>query len=341
MTVLDELVPEPLHRWDAAVLARLRSEGKSENVFFEFKATFDGAEVEKTVCAFANRMGGYLLFGATADPDNRLKAFPGLESGKDWPKLVSDWVVGHISPLPAWDAVSVDSPDRPGRPVVVVRVEESTSTPHIVTSSGTIYRREPAGSYPVKDGATLDVLIRGGVSGTDYARSRADKVHGAHWGAQDGWPPSAWVVRVALVPMPAVGPAALAGLLTRAGMAGAAEVFTEEGWRDLRPLRLAEDHVMFVGGYAIGARYTDGTLFAARAWPTSYVGAESIYVCAAHLLAAAGAQAGVHQVLMDLRLWGADKLYLTPTITGGSGHPAGPIAQSPWEWSRNRGNLTR
>jgi len=61
VTLLDDLVPEPLHRWDVAVLERLRREDKGETLFFEFKELFDCGEVERHVCAFANRLGGFLL----------------------------------------------------------------------------------------------------------------------------------------------------------------------------------------------------------------------------------------------------------------------------------------
>lgn len=162
MTTLDDLVAEPLQSWDAALLVRLRTDGKSETLFFEFKSVFDCADVEKTVCAFANRLGGFLLLGVEADTaDNRITRFPGL-SPDDWLRRVSDCIMGHVSPLPTWDTVAIASPDAPERLIVVTRVEESVNTPHLVVRTGRIYVRNPAGSDPVSDRATLDTLIARG-----------------------------------------------------------------------------------------------------------------------------------------------------------------------------------
>jgi hypothetical protein len=126
MSQLDDLVPHPLQSWTPDVLSQLRAEGKGETLFFEFKSVFDCGDVEKTVCAFANRLGGFLIIGAEARAsDNTLVAFPGLEEGTEWSRRVTDCVVGHVSALPDWDSVQIRSRDHPDRVVCVTRVEES------------------------------------------------------------------------------------------------------------------------------------------------------------------------------------------------------------------------
>ena len=138
MTLLDDLVPEPLQTWTPGVLDRLRAHGQIETLFFEFKSEWDGSEVGRTVRAFANRLGGFLLFGVTAKrPANTIDSFPGLKPA-DWLLEVTHNVVGHVSPLPIWDTVQIPSPDDPSRFVVVTRGEQSGRTPHIVTTSGRI-----------------------------------------------------------------------------------------------------------------------------------------------------------------------------------------------------------
>ena len=69
MALLDDLVPEPIQRWDSVVLSRLRDDSKGETLFFEFKSTHDCDAIEKAVCAFANRLGGFLLLGGRPGVD--------------------------------------------------------------------------------------------------------------------------------------------------------------------------------------------------------------------------------------------------------------------------------
>ena len=236
MTLLDDLVHEPLQDWDPALLERLRADGKGETLFFEFKSEFDCADVEKTVCAFANRLGGFLLFGVEASrPDNRLGNFVGV-APQDWLRRVSDCIVGHVSPLPVWDSVQIDSPDVPGRLVVITRVEASHRTPHIVARTGRVYVRNPAGSDPVTDKATLDALIARGTGGAEACASRAALIH-AERPASDllSPPPDAVFVDLVAVPSPPLADGAFGSLLTHAGYLASSSIFPSPDLNDLRP----------------------------------------------------------------------------------------------------------
>lgn len=91
-----------------------------------------------------------VALGATATA-GRLSGFSGLERGREWVREVSNAVVGHISPLPAWNLAPVPSPECADRDVVVVRVPASDRTPHVRTADGVIYQRSPGEtSEPVK-----------------------------------------------------------------------------------------------------------------------------------------------------------------------------------------------
>lgn len=159
MAILDDLVPVPLQRFGPETLKSLRSDGKCEGLYFEFKSEWKPDDVTRCVCAFANQRGGYLMFGIATKADGCIESMPGLEPGPEYPLLAKDRIVGHISPLPVWDAVAVASPDDATRPILVIRVEESPRPPHVVTTSVNHYLRTPSACDPITDRATFDALF--------------------------------------------------------------------------------------------------------------------------------------------------------------------------------------
>jgi len=100
--VLDEMLPAI----DTGTLAKLLElppdERPVEDLFYEFKEVWTPKHVGKTVAAFANTMGGFLMFGAKAVA-GRLDSFPGLKRGPEWPLLVANNIVGNVSALPHWE----------------------------------------------------------------------------------------------------------------------------------------------------------------------------------------------------------------------------------------------
>ena len=123
MSVLEDLFPIPLTEYSAATLEQLHAEGKCESLYLELKSEWKPEDITRCVAAFANADGGLLLFGVSQNPDGCIAGFPGLEAGPEYPLLAKDRIVGHISPLPAWNAVEVPSPDSPERRVLLIRVE--------------------------------------------------------------------------------------------------------------------------------------------------------------------------------------------------------------------------
>jgi len=144
-----EFEVEPLARLDALVAG-------GEGPLTEFKAEMpaDGDEskrrVMKTVAAFANGVGGYILFGVSDAGE-----VVGLTSAASDPQardrlagLVSAW----IAPLPGFAIDVLPATDRPGRSVVILTVQEGTRPPY---AAGTLptnyvyYARRGATSFPI------------------------------------------------------------------------------------------------------------------------------------------------------------------------------------------------
>jgi Putative DNA-binding domain len=336
VTLLDDLVPERIQAWDAALLNRLRTEDKGETLFFEFKETFDCESIEKAVCAFANRLGGFLVLGVTARPvDNTIDRYPGLEKGVDWLRRMSDCVVGHVSPLPSWDTVQIPSPDDPNRNVIVTRIEASSLTPHVLARNGRIYLRSPAGSDPVTDKATIDSLVARGIGGSRLASHRADSIHAARPGAELLMTPggTSFVIQVLSEPWPALPEDALMNLLSTTGRAGAGTVFAHPAVRGLAPKGHREDRVLLVAGPKAAARYTDGTVFVQEVSIASYLGVRVFSELLKGVLEASRDQIPTaHQVRLDVRIIGAASIRLDEDGSGAT-PSSRPLSTDLWQWA--------
>jgi hypothetical protein len=261
MSLLDEIVPTPLHSFTTHTLNDLRSAGKQEGLCLELKEKWPAGGVGKTICAFANAFGGFLIIGATQKPDGKIDRFLGVDPKQEWPLRIKDQVVGHISPLPVWDAVTVTSPDDPKTIVAIVRVEASDATPHVLTDSGVIYLRSPAASDPVKDKATLDQLVARGSGGEDRLLARRDQLlltPVATNPVSEGG--EGWRIEVAAIPSPQVGHA-YGSILTTSGYPAAGEVFIGPATHPPTPVRPLEDGVLLKSGRYELARFNDGSVF--------------------------------------------------------------------------------
>lgn len=269
MSLLDEIVPTSLHTFTPQTLDALRTAGKQEGLYFEFKGQWPATGVAKTVCAYANAYGGFLVLGATQTADAKIDRFPGLDPSIEWPLRIKDQVVGHVSSLPVWDAVSVTSPDNPPAKVAVVRVEASDQTPHVVTDSGIIYQRTPGGSDPVKDKATIDQLVARGsgvqarLSGRIVELCRTPLVKSA-WAAEAGWR-----LEVAAIPVPSILRSHSA-ILTKSGYEAAGAVFQGLPSGAPIPVRPMEDGVLLRSDRYEVARYDDGSVYGRLIIPPNY-----------------------------------------------------------------------
>jgi len=114
-------------------------EGEDETLFVEHKANLDGEgwNVAKAIASFANTLGGWVLVGV-ADNAVGTWTFDGQEGFVDRVRELA--VAPRIGPMPSFSAMvrKLDEGE-----VGVIRVYESSDTPHIL-SDGTVVIREPA-----------------------------------------------------------------------------------------------------------------------------------------------------------------------------------------------------
>jgi hypothetical protein len=336
MSVLDDLLPHVSTEVLAAMLARPPDDRPFENLFFEFKSQV--VHVDKSVAAFANAEGGAIFYGATSD-NARLTGFPGLPElprGEEWPLIVNNLVLGHISPLPAWEPIVVPSPTT-GSPVVVVRVPRSTRGPHVLCKNGAIYLRSPGGSSdPISDRATLDVLIaRGRTAGARVAERIAD----FHTVPESPVAPGEWCFSAVAVPLP-YGGAPQSWLLTRSGCESAPHLFMPSSYLpDCKGTELLEDGVALDFGSCRMAIFTDGTV---HIWWETPRNDKTIPVPALmgtlielFVVQSRKFDPPVHEIALDVWLQAADV-----TLREGSfDYPSGRRAMAPRRWrARDEGS---
>lgn len=131
-----------------------RMVGLDETLFVEHKKGIGSEESFKlvqAVAAFANTAGGWILIGVhggavvTGSED---QPWAGQRDAPTLVDVVRTQLRGRIDPLPAFEAKTVGHRDGP---VGVVRVYESSDTPHVVLDTGAVYVREVAGIRDASD----------------------------------------------------------------------------------------------------------------------------------------------------------------------------------------------
>lgn len=176
---VSELLPaafEDLAR--AHVGAIVESVGEErESLFFERKRSVTPATLAKSCAAFANTYGGLLIVGIEDETD----VLVGVQRIAEPQVWVKDVLRPHVLPMPAFRARWLPLNESSDLGVLLVLVEESTTTPHLITRSGVIYVRNPGSSdpVPVNDQARLLDLTRRGREARHEAESRVKRHLGA------------------------------------------------------------------------------------------------------------------------------------------------------------------
>jgi hypothetical protein len=156
-----EILPRPFLELTlddvAQIVADHREEG--ETLFFERKAEVSGNSLAKACSAFGNTLGGLLVVGVADDDGALVEIEPRASEAQLW---VKDTLRGLVLPMPPFRARWMET--NGDRGLLVVLVEESSTTPHLLTRSGAIYVRSPGSSDPVPiadQRRLLDLTARG------------------------------------------------------------------------------------------------------------------------------------------------------------------------------------
>lgn len=156
-----ELLPRPFDQLVVDDVATIVAGGgeERESLVLELKAELRRDLVAKSCAAFANTIGGLLVVGVPDDSDELRGVDDEIGEAQLW---VKDVLRSRVLPLPPFRARRLDLED--GRWLFLILVEESSTTPHLLTGQGAIYVRNPGSCDPRPlgdQGLLLDLLHRG------------------------------------------------------------------------------------------------------------------------------------------------------------------------------------
>ncbi len=177
-------IPSPLvfdkgfHDITISDLESLITNEVAEGLFIEYKRAWpENRKVAASVCSFANAHGGYLAIGIRADKDhNKPVEITGIDLEEGLNDRVKNIVLANVHPVPIFESRVIEIPTNTNKAVLLVRVEESSESPHILIRSGVIYVRNPSGSDPIPadDRYTVDQLYRRGERAESLVQAQID-----------------------------------------------------------------------------------------------------------------------------------------------------------------------
>ncbi|MGD0166910.1 MAG: ATP-binding protein [Gaiellaceae bacterium] len=175
-----ELLPKSLNDLTFEdVEAIVHDAGKpGESLYLEWKIELTNDGIAKACAAFANTYGGFLIVGV--DDDGKVVGF--TKKPGDEQLWVKEILRSRLVPMPAFRARFLARKGEKERGVLLVLVEESSTTPHLLAKAGTIYVRSPRSSdpVPITDQARLVDLVRRGREARDHAVARATESVSEH-----------------------------------------------------------------------------------------------------------------------------------------------------------------
>jgi Schlafen, AlbA_2 len=139
---------------DETALERLAAHG--EDLFVERKQAIPNDGIGRTVAAFANSLGGWLLLGVADDGTPVGFSPPGRADPQAY---IGQLLAVEVDPLPPYVAAARQIT---GIPILVVRVFESADTPHLLRATGALVVRTTRGTETVAGQRLLLELARRG-----------------------------------------------------------------------------------------------------------------------------------------------------------------------------------
>lgn len=152
--VLDGIRRLALADLDEHALEQLAAHG--EDLFVERKQAIPRDGIGRTVAAFANSLGGWLLLGVADDGTPVGFSPPGRADPQAY---IGQLLAAEVDPLPPYLAAVRQIK---GTAILVIRVFESADTPHLLRTTGALVVRTTRGTEAVTDQRLLLELARRG-----------------------------------------------------------------------------------------------------------------------------------------------------------------------------------
>jgi len=154
---------KPRSQLGVADLEELLADGAVENLRLEFKLKVpDKLDTLKKLSSFANTFGGFMVVGAEAEKDGRIKGLPGVDVEPGYKQKVVDWCSSSASP-PFYVEVSdpIPAPNSSTKVCYVVYTAESEVAPHFLNGRNGVWVRTDEFSKTVQVQLATELELRG------------------------------------------------------------------------------------------------------------------------------------------------------------------------------------
>ncbi len=171
-----ELLPQRFEALSLADIETILDESEDESLYLEWKSDPSAKTIAKSCAAFANALGGLFIIGV-----DKTRKIVGVENPpREVQVLIKDVLRSHVLPMPSFSAREL--PLGNGRSLLLVMLEESSTTPHLLAHTGVIYVRNPGSSdpVPIANQTQLLELITRGRESRDNAERRAYEINEQH-----------------------------------------------------------------------------------------------------------------------------------------------------------------
>ena len=128
-------IPDEVDKWTEGKILDILKEGFDEDESLEFKETLniETKKIPKTVCAFANSIGGTFVFGISDDREKSASdRIIGIEKSEDIKKKINDQLQNIRPNIPIqfvnFKKNYIDLEN--GKVIVIVKIEQSSMAPH-------------------------------------------------------------------------------------------------------------------------------------------------------------------------------------------------------------------
>lgn len=159
------MIPNELNEWNYELIKKLVSQGFFETDKFDFKEDSPHKKdekgkdrLEKSVCAFANTEGGFLVFGIKDGTHSLKDKLSGIDPQRDFPREFGDKII-NIEPNIYYEFKNppIKLPHNSNF-IHVVKIPQSPERPHR-TTKGEFYFRTNRGNVPMSYQQIKDSFI--------------------------------------------------------------------------------------------------------------------------------------------------------------------------------------
>ncbi|MFC2093674.1 helix-turn-helix domain-containing protein [Bacteroidota bacterium] len=112
----------------------------SENAYLDYKESFP-SNLQKSICAFANTLGGIIIIGVEEDDDNKpVLPIKGIEPERGLSERIINIILSNITP-PVFPEIQICKNQNGDRAIIIIRIPQSNQSPHAININTQAYIR--------------------------------------------------------------------------------------------------------------------------------------------------------------------------------------------------------